>query len=601
MDEPRSDNSQQKPVANEKCMTKLQYLRSTVNVPLVPLKIVNFCWHGAYASLIPYITVYMKALGLTVRETAIIYAILPIAEVIAPILGGVIADRTGRYKAVYLTALLMCAAFTMSFHFIPIISPHCSRGLVTVSCKSSHYVVTFQKSCPNAENITANLDIGECQLFCSEKVQKEHDPIYPFAQCRNDTCSHNTKSKFRLTAHYITEEDGCQLNVTSVEDPNFNEMNSTCDGEYWENAIPSCNIRCVVSKVDNVTIACNSSEQIRYLTIVLCFAMNVALQFFTALCFSMLDATIVVMVSKHGSHFGRQRLWACVGQATFSPLTGYLIDVFSERWGYADYSVAFYVFNILIVAEAIAVYTLDLSAPPVPKNFFKNLRQLVSSPKINLFFATVFFLGVFWGFLEAFLFWYLLDLGSPNYLLGLTLTIGALASIPFLYCSEWFIKTLGHSNLLIIALLFYFIRYIGYSVMVSPWWSIVYEAMEFATYHFMWVTVATYSGILAPEGMLATVEGFAGALHFGLARGFGSFVGGFMIDGLGTRLAFRITGGFAAFIAIAYAAGNYWFTRKEQSTRNGEINGSAKVPMVAIKTVNNKEDVGNTANHISTK
>lgn len=561
MDEQKKE-LEHKAKAKRKCKRTFDCLWSKVNVPLIPLKIVNFCWHGAYASLIPYLSVYMKNLGLNVRETGFIFTVLPLSEVIAPVVGGAIADKTGKYKAVYMTSLLMCAIFCACFHFIPHISNQCDHKSVEIRCSSSSYAASFSKNCSIESQDHLELEVDQCKFICLEVTSIED---YNFESCRDeDSCppilTEKTKESFSLVGNV---DSRCSLNITSIKTLNRTYTNPSCSWKK-ESENFQCIMKCLVTKINNTSVPCEPVRQFRYLTVGLCLTLNVGLSFFTALCFSMLDATIFVLVTKHDSYFGRQRLWASMGQAIFSPLTGYIVDHFSQDTEYIDYSIAFHIFTIMIVFEALAMYSLNVTAPARPKNFFKNLRMLLSSPKISVFFVAVFVLGTCWGFLESFLFWFLSDLNSPNYLLGLTLTVASVCSAPFLYKSEWFVGKLGHVNLMIIAFFFYLIRYFGYSFITNPWWSLLFEAMEASTYHLLWVTVATYSGILAPEGLLATVEGCVGGLHFGIGRGAGSLLGGMLIDDVGIRTSFRIVGSMSGLVGLMYAIFYYFTVRKER-------------------------------------
>ena len=56
------------------------------------------------------------------------------------------------------------------------------------------------------------------------------------------------------------------------------------------------------------------------------------------------------------------------------------------------------------------------------------------------------FAGMFWGFIEAFLFWHLDDLGAPRFLMGWTVAVGMVTSLPFLIFSGPITDTIGHMN-----------------------------------------------------------------------------------------------------------------------------------------------------------
>jgi len=48
--------------------------------------------------LMPFMTIHMKSLGITVEETAIINGIVPPFSVLSPSIMGMIADKLGNFK-----------------------------------------------------------------------------------------------------------------------------------------------------------------------------------------------------------------------------------------------------------------------------------------------------------------------------------------------------------------------------------------------------------------------------------------------------------------------------------------------------------------------
>ena len=89
------------------------------------------------------------------------------------------------------------------------------------------------------------------------------------------------------------------------------------------------------------------------------------------------------------------------------------------------------------------------------------------------------FAGVFWGFIEGFLFWFLDDIGATKLEMGWTVTIGSdssikfplfisffsgmVTSLPFLVFSGPITDMVGHINVIIIGMVAYFVRMVGYS------------------------------------------------------------------------------------------------------------------------------------------
>ncbi|KAJ8950283.1 hypothetical protein NQ318_021138 [Aromia moschata] len=179
---------------------------------------------------------------------------------------------------------------------------------------------------------------------------------------------------------------------------------------------------------------------------------------------TIMDPIALAMIEKYGGDFGKERLFSSLGMALFSPMTGALIDWSSRRLGYTDYSAAFYAFDVLLVVSALAVFLMPLGTKLPSDNIFRDLLNIFKMPHLVVFILFLFILGNLWGFIESFLFFYLRDLGAPNYLLGITVTVGTLSSLPFLYGAENITRKIGHINIIIVAFFAHAARLVGYSV-----------------------------------------------------------------------------------------------------------------------------------------
>jgi len=91
------------------------------------------------------------------------------------------------------------------------------------------------------------------------------------------------------------------------------------------------------------------------------------------------------------------------------------------------------------------------------------LFNIFKIPKVVVFLIFMYILGNLWGFLESYLFFYLRDLGAPTSLLGITVTVGTISSLPFLYGAERIASTIGHVNIIIMAFFAHAVRLMGYS------------------------------------------------------------------------------------------------------------------------------------------
>lgn len=178
---------------------------------------------------------------------------------------------------------------------------------------------------------------------------------------------------------------------------------------------------------------------------------------------TIMDPIALALIEKHGGDFGKERLFSSLGMAIFSPLIGYLIDVRSSKLGHTDYSAAFYAFDVLLVISAGAAAMMPLETKLPSDNVFKDLFNIFKIPKVVVFLIFMYILGNLWGFLESYLFFYLRDLGAPTSLLGITVTVGTISSLPFLYGAERIASTIGHVNIIIMAFFAHAVRLMGYS------------------------------------------------------------------------------------------------------------------------------------------
>lgn len=62
---------------------------------------------------------------------------------------------------------------------------------------------------------------------------------------------------------------------------------------------------------------------------------------------------------------------------------------------------------------------MEVAADKTEKHFLKNCLKLVQMFHINLFMLLMLLLGAYWGFLEAFLFIFLIELKASSRLLGI--------------------------------------------------------------------------------------------------------------------------------------------------------------------------------------
>lgn len=65
-----------------------------INPNLIMLKVTLFVMYGATASLLPYLTIHMQSIGLTVPEISFVYLALPFTTFLSPPITGKFLSKT---------------------------------------------------------------------------------------------------------------------------------------------------------------------------------------------------------------------------------------------------------------------------------------------------------------------------------------------------------------------------------------------------------------------------------------------------------------------------------------------------------------------------
>lgn len=492
----------------------------------------------------------MRQLGLSIEETAIIYSLVPFAQLLGPYAASFLGDKYGSYKFALLGCLMLTALSGTSLLLVPqAVGPPVPPPAIHLMCGPSlelEVVVDHcgdeHGACPEpSPGLALPVQLSDCSLDCpygdwphgTDDAGICFTDDYDNKECHvmneNDTLARSTSLGLYLQP--ARDPDLlCLHPVMAITWEKHIFHNVSCLKHLPDHDHTNCSLKCTVEDLEDVNATsaadfwhaeCTAPEgSDRRITISVYFILRIVFQVLVSICFTLVDATTVLMVHTHDGRFAWQRFWAIVGSVFSAPISGFFIDLNSEHVisGF-DYSPAFYMFNVFTVLTAIFIYVLEIQVATPGKNGLYRVREVLKVPRLFNLFLVVLCLGSVYGFLEYFLFWYLLDLGAPNYMLGLTISIGGLAGFVFLYESKWFLDKLGAVNVIMLSGLVYCARLVGYSYIGKhPTWCIPLEGLEAMTFHLLWVAIGTYGAEFAPKGLKSTVQSCVGGIYFGVGE-----------------------------------------------------------------------------------
>uniref|UniRef100_A0A0K2UEI0 Putative LOC101737216 [Bombyx mori] n=1 Tax=Lepeophtheirus salmonis TaxID=72036 RepID=A0A0K2UEI0_LEPSM len=293
----------------------------------------------------------------------------------------------------------------------------------------------------------------------------------------------------------------------------------------------------------------------------------------TAASLMMFEGAVMSTIQELGGDYGIQRFVGNFGAIIFAPLGGYLLDISNDDnvvgvGGKRDYKSAVFVYLILKILASLMLLFIDLDFKPPGEKILKGICRVLRNAEVMMFLLMMLFAGTFWGYIESFLFWFLDDLGASKFLMGLTIAVGMITSLPFLVFSGPITELIGHATVIIIGMWAYFIRLVGYSFLDNPLFVYPYEALEGFTMALMMTSSVTYVAKIGTAETIPSIMGIMGALFFGIGKGSGALVGGILMNYLGTRTTFRCFAGNALICSMIYIIFQIAYVRpKKKSCR----------------------------------
>lgn len=523
----------------------------------IPVSYVIIFVISAIGTLLPFLSIYMRQLGLNATETSIIYGVMPfVAFLVKPIVGSLV-DKYRKHKVFLIVSFILMGTFYLSLLFIPgkdktttvhvSTNIHCNPQDSYVSdCTDEALKKDGQPfHCPlklrdyaNLTGISENSTAIKCVVNCQYAIPGAYLSRVCFtsqvtAQHSGKTCkdiyvssSKDAHVTFTITdvGHVMREEvvrDRLTLNSFSCRDYNLKSLRFE-QKDYWQmlcekETVLNCDFHCdylVDDGCENKKIEMLGLTFWMFLLLFLCA--NIAL----APIISLIDAICYDTLGERRGKWGKQRLFGSMGFALFAVTSTFVMDIMSRQDLRIDYSVSFYIFTVLCLISAVIAGFLKTSDTLRCASVMNNLCKLFADVEILTFLVMVFTCGIMTGAIEGFLFWYLQDLGSSQVNMGLALLVTCLSEMPLLFFAGTIIKRIGTVNCIYLSLAAYALRFLCYSFIQNSWYVLPIETLHGVTFGLFYAAASSYGSIIAPAGMSGTLQGLIGGIHFGFGTYF---------------------------------------------------------------------------------
>jgi len=265
------------------------------------------------------------------------------------------------------------------------------------------------------------------------------------------------------------------------------------------------------------------------------FAVTLAIAVLGAPVMALADTATLSMLGGERDQYGRIRVWGTIGWGLSAPLVGEVLERHGLPWMFGVYT-GLMVLSLLTVGR----FRFSLSAAATPLG--RGLHMVLSDRRWLVFMVAVLVTSVSLAGQSNFLSILLEQMGTTKTFMGMALTLSTLSELPVMFFSPWLLRRLKPEGLLLVAMASSGLRALLYFVAGGPEVILAIQVLHGLTFPALWIAGVTYASENAPPGLGATAQAFFGSVLMGLGASAGSVVSGFLMDGLGIRGMYAVTG-----------------------------------------------------------
>ena len=213
---------------------------------------------------------------------------------------------------------------------------------------------------------------------------------------------------------------------------------------------------------------------------------------------------------------------------------------------YANYKIAFLIFSLLM-AVAVAISTkFDFSYRRRRRSFQikESLQRFISLGNLTFLFI-VLIMGILRGVLFNFVYWNIVDIGGSNLVVGITVVSQYLSDTIMSFSAPILMTYMGYIGMVYLGLASYALRFLIYSWLSTPdsaWVTPPIELLQGISHSTAWSAFLLYISSYTPTFSFPTGIFLLQGLYLGVGGSIGGIVGGILIQGLSTNVAFRLFG-----------------------------------------------------------
>lgn len=299
------------------------------------------------------------------------------------------------------------------------------------------------------------------------------------------------------------------------------------------------------------------------------------------------DSGVIQKINRRSrvAEFGTQRLFGAAGFGAGAFVSSIAVEYFPKSY-LPCYTSVFIVYGFFVLCLTVSTNSLfnNLTFSSSVKrraqsitsdiyrenvNVGKVLRTTICNFNALFFLLTVLVVGTIHALYISFLFILLREINCPNIVMGLSIVVGAVASVVFIKLCEKFINVLGGTiRVLCLGSLSWAIRFLLFTYLENPWLVLPIQLLQGFGYGLFITTSVVHIKEISTPDIYTSMYGIFNGLFLGTGAILGNVIGGALLMKFGIRtlyLGTSIAGFIWTFIMLIYLLVEFYQKKRDNN------------------------------------
>lgn len=259
-------------------------------------------------------------------------------------------------------------------------------------------------------------------------------------------------------------------------------------------------------------------------------------------------------------HFSRgsvakSKAWTSMGEMFGAGLIILVIGRYHCSFGLKNsFYIHFYLFAFLGGAAFLSASMLHVYEPKTSMIYrFGRTCKFVSCDMHALSIMSVLFaLGMAESLMSNYMMWYLQDIKASITVMGLMIVTGTFSELCMLFLSKYLIRLGGYTWIFVLALLAYSGHFVCFSYITDQWFILPVQLFQGLSMTCIWSACSAYAAEVAPIGMERTLNGIMSIVYWGIGHGMGGIGVALLYNQYGPVVLFRCGAGICIIYALLF-------------------------------------------------